>query len=92
MTDTKDNKIGWIFKNSRGAVYITPEAVKEFNRIIRGDNKIKKSYFNLIASWTQSDSHPPKSICKKIKGVKEELHELKKSGTQARLFRLLYKV
>ena len=39
----------------------------------------------MIASWTRSDSHPPTSVCKKINGVQEELHELKKSGTQARL-------
>lgn len=85
MINTADNKTGWIFRNSRSAVYIIPEAVKEFNKIIRGDNKLEKSYFNLITFWTKSDSHPPTSICKKIKGVKEELHELKKSGTQARL-------
>ena len=62
-----------------------PEAVKEFERNTKGDNNLEKSYFRLIRDWLQSDSYPPKSICKKIKGVREELYELKKSGTQARL-------
>ena len=58
-----------------------PEAIKEFEKNITGDNNLEKYYFKLINSWLHSDSHPPRN-CKKVKGA--ELYELKKSGTQAR--------
>ena len=84
MTDNTDTKAGWIFRNRSSAVSMIPDAVKEFEKNIKGNNNLEKYYFSLINSWLQSDSHPPRKICKKIKGVSEELYELKKSGTQAR--------
>lgn len=80
MTDNAYTKAGWIFRNRSSAVYMIPEAIKEFERNITGDNNLKKHYFGLINSWLQSDSHPPRN-CKK---VRTELYELKKRGTQAR--------
>ena len=85
MTDIVNTKTGWIFRNSTSAVYIIPEAIKEFNKNIKGDGNLEKHYYSLINSWLQSNLHPPRNICKKIKAVKEELYELKKSGTQVRL-------
>lgn len=85
MTDNADTKEGLKFGDRNSAVYMTPEAIKEFENNIKGNNNLENDYFNLINSWLQSDSHPPRMICKKIKGGKtEELYELKKQGTQAR--------
>lgn len=76
-----DINIGWKFTQNRNSVYVAPEAIKEFEQNIKGDRKIKKHYFSLINLWIESDSHPPQSICKKIK---EDIYRLKKGGTQAR--------
>ena len=86
MTD-KNTKDGWIFRNGdKSAVYMIPESVKEYEKNITGDGELEKFYSKLIDFWLQSYSHPPSSICKKIKGEKKEgLYELKKSGTQVRL-------
>lgn len=85
MTDIINTKTGWIFRNSNSAVYIIPEAIKEFNKNIKGDGNLERHYYSLINSWLRSDVHPPRNICKKIKAGKWELYELKKSGTQVRL-------
>ena len=85
MTDNVDTKTGWIFRKESSAVYIIPEAIKEFEKNITGHKNLEKHYFKLINSWLNSDSHPPRD-CQKIKGaMREELYELKKFGTQARL-------
>jgi len=84
-----DAKVGWKFenKNSIGAVYMIPEAVKEYERNIAGDNHLKKAYHKLIDLWLIADSYPlqHKDVFKKIKATEEELYELKKPKTQARL-------